>query len=50
VAKVDAIEGADGDHRVGNVSSFYDVSENFHGFKRGLRQAQAPLTFQSGSP
>jgi hypothetical protein len=30
MAKVDAIEGADGDHGVGDISSFYDVFKNFH--------------------
>ena len=28
--KVYAIEGANGDHGVGDVAGFYDVSENFH--------------------
>jgi hypothetical protein len=28
--KVDAIEGADGDHGVGDVAGFYDVSINLH--------------------
>ena len=28
--KVDAIEGADGDHGLGDISSFYDISKNFH--------------------
>ena len=30
VPKVNAIEGADGDHGVGDVAGFYDVSEYFH--------------------
>ena len=30
VAKMDAIEGADGDNGVGNVAGFYDVSVDFH--------------------
>jgi hypothetical protein len=30
MAKMDAVKSADGDHGVRDVSSFYDVSENFH--------------------
>jgi hypothetical protein len=30
VTKMDAVEGADGDYGVRNISSFYDVSKDFH--------------------
>jgi hypothetical protein len=30
MAEMDTVEGADGDHGVGDVAGFYDVSINLH--------------------
>jgi hypothetical protein len=33
MTKVHTIEGADGDHGMGNVAGFYDIAKNFHYLK-----------------